>query len=145
MSPAMIVPAIPQLSQELNLTSENSKQLLVSIYVLSWCLGPLFWAPLSEAYGRLTLLNVGTTLFLVANLLCGVEWIGVRFLALRFVAGFVGSAANAVSFYSALVCTNSRRTISSRKMELRFASCLDLRLTPYLVDRRWAYERFVES
>ena len=96
MSPAMIVPAIPQLSQELNLTSENSKQLLVSIYVLSWSLGPLFWAPLSEAYGRLTLLNVGTTLFLVANLLCGVEWIGVRFLVLRFVAGFVGSSANAV-------------------------------------------------
>ena len=112
MSPAMIVPAIPQLSQELNLTSENSKQLLVSIYVLSWCLGPLFWAPLSEAYGRLTLLNLGTTLFLVANVLCGLEWIGERFLVLRFVAGFVGSAANAVSFCSALVCTNSRRTLS---------------------------------
>lgn len=110
MSPAMIVPAIPQLSQELNLTSENSKQLLVSIYVLSWCLGPLFWAPLSEAYGRLTLLNLGTTLFLVANLLCGLEWIGERFLVLRFAAGFVGSAANAVSFCSALVCTNCCRT-----------------------------------
>ena len=108
MSPAMIVPAIPQLSQELNLTSNNSKQLLVSIYVLSWCLGPLFWAPLSEAYGRLTLLNVGTTLFLVANLLCGVEWIGARFLALRFVAGFVGSSANAVSLCS---CSAFARTI----------------------------------
>ncbi len=100
MSPAMIVPAIPQLSQDLNLTSENSKQLLVSIYVLSWCLGPLFWAPMSEAYGRVTLLNVGTTLFLIANLLCGLEWDGQRFLALRFFAGFVGSAGNAVSLSS---------------------------------------------
>lgn len=141
----MIVPAIPQLSQELSLTSENSKQLLVSIYVLSWCLGPLFWAPLSEAYGRLTLLNLGTTLFLVANLLCGLEWIGERFLVLRFVAGFVGSAANAVSFCSALVCTNSRKKIPFGKFQLRFAPCLGLRLISIEVDRRWAHERFVVS
>ena len=137
----MIVPAIPQLSQELHLTSEDSKQLLVSIYVLSWSLGPLFWAPLSEAYGRLTLLNVGTTLFLVANLLCGVEWIGARFLALRFVAGFVGSSANAVSWCS---CSGSLRTIVEQfplgKGNSDSHLVLDLRLTPVLVDRRWAYE-----
>ena len=97
MSPALIVPAIPQIAQELNLTSENAKQALVSTYVLTWSLGPVFWAPLSEAFGRATLLNFGHTMYLIASLLCAMEWNGSRFLVWRFVAGFFGSAANAVS------------------------------------------------
>ena len=130
MSPAMIVPAIPQLSHELHLTSENSKQLLVSIYVLSWCLGPLFWAPLSEAYGRLTLLNIGTTLFLIANFLCGVEWIGERFLALRFLAGFVGSAANAVSLFVLFWLPRTGGAVSTWRMGVPICTFPKLRLTP---------------
>ena len=98
MSSAMVVPAMPQMSQELGLTSETSTQLLVSAYVLCWSLGTLFWGPLSEAYGRSTLLNVGQALFLVTNSLCALEWNGARFLVLRSVSGLVGSAPLAVSY-----------------------------------------------
>ena len=92
----MVVPAMPQMSQELGLTSERSVQLLVAAYVLCWSMGTLIWGPLSEAYGRSALLHYGQALFLVTNSLCALERNGTRFLVLRSVSGFVGSAPLAV-------------------------------------------------
>lgn len=90
-SSAMVVPALPQISQDLNIESDAQTSLLVSIFVLGWCLGPLIAAPLSEILGRSALLNYGHALFLVVNTLCGFAQTKLQLFTLRLLAGFVGS------------------------------------------------------
>jgi len=97
-SSSMIVPALPSLSQDLKIDTEIESQLLISLFVFGWGLGPLFLAPLSEIFGRMTLLNLGHALFLVVNTLCIFTRIKFQFILLQFVASVVESAPLAVSF-----------------------------------------------
>lgn len=96
----MVVPALPEITHDLSISSEVESQLLLSIFVLGWGLGPLLLAPLSELYGRALMLNCGHASFLIANTLCAFTIKKWQFITLRFIAGFVGSAPLSVSFFS---------------------------------------------
>jgi len=96
-SAAMVVPALPEMSRDLELSSETSTQLVVSIFVLGWSLGQVLMGPLSERYGRSKLLNMAYALLLLVNVLCAIEKNGTRFLVLRLLGGIAGSAPLAVS------------------------------------------------
>ena len=67
-----------------------------SFYVLGFALGPLVWAPLSEAYGRRRPLLAGMALFLVLQIPLSVAENVAGLLLCRFLAGTFGSAAIAV-------------------------------------------------
>ena len=45
----MVAPALNAIAKEFNITNEVESQLVLSIFVLAFAIGPLFWAPLSEA------------------------------------------------------------------------------------------------
>lgn len=94
----MVVPALPEITRDLSISSEVESQLLMSIFVLGWGLGPLLLAPLSELYGRALMLNCGHAGFLIANTLCAFNKNKWQFFMLRFIAGFVGSAPLSVSY-----------------------------------------------
>lgn len=96
----MVVPALPEIRRDLSISSEMESQLVVSIFVLGWGLGPLLLAPLSELYGRALMLNCGHASFLIINTLCAFNKSKWQFIMLRFIAGFVGSAPLSVSFIS---------------------------------------------
>jgi len=93
----MVVPALPEISHDLGLSSETSTQLVVSIFVLGWSLGQVLMGPLSERYGRSKLLNTAHALLLLVTVLCAIEKNGTRFLVLRLLGGIAGSAPLAVS------------------------------------------------
>jgi hypothetical protein len=48
----MVAPALPSLAADLKVTDEVVSQLMLSIFVLAYAVGPLFLGPLSEIYGR---------------------------------------------------------------------------------------------
>ncbi|RAQ45546.1 MFS multidrug transporter [Aspergillus flavus] len=89
---AIIVPAMPQIATDLNVTDPGMLQAFVSVYVLGWSFAPLVVGPLSEVYGRISLLNTGHGLFLVFNALCAFARSDYELLILRFITGAVGSA-----------------------------------------------------
>lgn len=69
----------------------------ISLFVLGFAVGPLLWAPISEAYGRRLVLNLSLMSFTVMS----AGSAGARnietLLILRFLAGSLGSAPMAVS------------------------------------------------
>ena len=48
----MMAPALPDIAHHYNLTSETTIALTLSIFLITFAIGPLFLAPLSEMYGR---------------------------------------------------------------------------------------------
>ncbi|CAD6564492.1 MAG: hypothetical protein ASARMPRED_004439 [Alectoria sarmentosa] len=51
-SSSMVAPALTSISKEFGITNEVESQLVLSVFVLAYAIGPLFLGPLSEIYGR---------------------------------------------------------------------------------------------
>ncbi|PSR71794.1 hypothetical protein PHLCEN_2v12295 [Hermanssonia centrifuga] len=49
---SMMAPALPEIGEHLGITSETVIAMTLSIFLLTFAIGPLFLAPLSEIYGR---------------------------------------------------------------------------------------------
>ncbi|KAF2107799.1 putative bicyclomycin resistance protein [Lophiotrema nucula] len=90
-SASMVVPALDDMSKDLNIVNSGERQLLMSIFVLGWGLGPIILGPLSEVYGRVLVLNTGQTCFIIANTLCALPRDKWTFIAVRLLAGVMGS------------------------------------------------------
>lgn len=48
----MMAPGLPEVAERFNITSEAILAMTLSIFLLTYAVGPLFMAPLSEIYGR---------------------------------------------------------------------------------------------
>lgn len=93
----MVAPALPSLAADMKVTDEVVSQLMLSIFVLAYAVGPLFLGPLSEIYGRTIVLQLANLFFLVFNIGCAVSQTKVQMIVCRFFAGLGGSAPLAVS------------------------------------------------
>ncbi|EUC26884.1 hypothetical protein COCCADRAFT_51095, partial [Bipolaris zeicola 26-R-13] len=69
----IFAPGVPELLREFHTTSDELATFIVSIYVLGFCVGPLFLAPLSEVYGRFPVYYIANILFLVFSIACAVS------------------------------------------------------------------------
>lgn len=49
---SMMAPGLPEVAEKYNITSETIVAMTLSIFLLTFAIGPLFLAPLSEMYGR---------------------------------------------------------------------------------------------
>lgn len=54
----MIAPAAPDIDHDLHVHSTIVSELIFSIFLLAFVVGPLFIAPLSEVYGRVIVLQL---------------------------------------------------------------------------------------
>jgi MFS family permease len=88
---SIMAPGLPDVAIKFNITNPTILALTLSIFLLSFAIGPLFAAPLSEVYGRLWVLHLANLFFLVFNLGCALSRNTASFLIFRFLAGFVGS------------------------------------------------------
>ncbi|KIK66537.1 hypothetical protein GYMLUDRAFT_158019 [Collybiopsis luxurians FD-317 M1] len=92
MSSSMISPAAAQVKLDLHATSSVFEPLCVSIYILAYAFGLLFFGPASQIFGRLRLVQGGNILFIAFNLGCAWSKTPSQILAARFLAGIGGSA-----------------------------------------------------
>lgn len=92
----MMAPALPYVMNDLNL-SKVAVNMTLSIFVLATCIGPLFFGPLSELYGRRWLLHGSNLWFLIWNFACGFAKDGSTMLLFRFFAGIGASAIYSLS------------------------------------------------
>ncbi|KAJ4349417.1 uncharacterized protein N0V89_008032 [Didymosphaeria variabile] len=96
LSSSMISPALPAISDELQINNGTVELLVVSIYVLGFAIGPLCLGPLSEVYGRRIVLQISNVVFLIFNTACGGCRTTAQMIVFRFLSGLGGSAPLAV-------------------------------------------------
>ncbi|QRW17455.1 major facilitator superfamily transporter [Rhizoctonia solani] len=94
---SMVAPALPQVTRELGLEQGSVlESMTLSVFVLAYAVGPLFFGPLSEIYGRRLILQGSNMFFLGFNIACSRAQTSSQLLAFRFLAGLGGSAPLAI-------------------------------------------------
>ncbi|KAL9621746.1 MAG: hypothetical protein Q9160_003864 [Pyrenula sp. 1 TL-2023] len=93
---SMVAPALPQISEEFHITSTVESQIVLSIFVLAFAIGPLILGPLSEVYGRVTVLQASNVFYLVFNTAAGFSQNKVQMMVFRCLSGLGGSAPLAI-------------------------------------------------
>jgi hypothetical protein len=96
-SSSMIAPALEQLGKDLNMTEEIEVEMAMSIFILGYALGPLFFGPVSEIFGRARILQLSNLFYLAWNLGCGFAQNPAELFVFRFLAGIGGSAPLSVA------------------------------------------------
>ncbi|KAM0386981.1 hypothetical protein ACHAQC_011170 [Fusarium culmorum] len=91
----VMAPALSVIAKDLDMTATQSVMAL-SIYLLATAFGPLVIGPLSEVYGRKTILHISNIWFLVWNVACGFANTKELLIGARFLAGFGASAVYAL-------------------------------------------------
>ncbi|KAF2488977.1 MFS general substrate transporter [Lophium mytilinum] len=84
------------MAREFHITNVVESQLILSIFILAYAVGPLFLGPLSEVYGRVRVLQLANLFYLAWNLGCGFAQNSGQMLAFRFLSGLGGSAPLAI-------------------------------------------------
>lgn len=92
----LYLPALPAIAGGLAATPE-AVQLSITVFLAGFGLGMLFYGPISDRYGRRTVMLSGIALFVVASLACmlatGVE----QLIVARFVQALGGGAASVLA------------------------------------------------
>lgn len=88
----IMLPALDQIRDDLNVTVDNRQQLVVAIYMLGFALGQVFYGPLSDRFGRRPMLFAGLALYIAASIGCAFATSLDNLLVWRLVQGF-GNAA----------------------------------------------------
>jgi hypothetical protein len=95
-SSSIVAPALSAVAKDIGIKREFESQMVMSIYVLSYAVGPLVWGPCSEIWGRVRVLQGSNVMYIIFNLACGFANNTSQLLAFRFLAGFGGSAMAAL-------------------------------------------------
>lgn len=87
----MFATAVAEVMTEFHSSSVVLSEIVVSIYVLGFAVGPLFAAPLSEVYGHKWVYLLSCALFLVFTIACATSSSLPMLIVFRFLAGCMGS------------------------------------------------------
>ncbi|KAF5343463.1 hypothetical protein D9758_011862 [Tetrapyrgos nigripes] len=93
---SMLAPGLPAIAKQYGITSSTMLALVLTIFLLSIAIGPLFLAALSEMYGRTWILHAGAFLSIGFNLGCAYAPNTGSLLGFRFLSGLSGSAPFAI-------------------------------------------------
>ncbi|KAJ7588113.1 major facilitator superfamily domain-containing protein [Mycena floridula] len=89
---SMMAPSLPEIATMYDIHSSSIVALTLSVFLISFAIGPLFLAPLSEMYGRTWVLHIGNILSVIFNLGCAFSPTTGVLIGMRFLTGFAGSA-----------------------------------------------------
>ncbi|KAK2786006.1 hypothetical protein FQN52_008002 [Onygenales sp. PD_12] len=84
--------AIPFMSKEFNITSDEQLVLPISMFLAGYVVGPIICGPLSESYGRKVVMVVPFFVFMLFTLACALCQSWASFLVFRVILGIVASA-----------------------------------------------------
>ncbi|KAG9520061.1 MFS general substrate transporter [Aureobasidium sp. EXF-12298] len=80
------------IARDLHVSTEAAG-LVVTLFLLGYCAGPLIWAPLSEFYGRRWIFYITFTMYLIFNFLCAFTPNFGGLLVGRFLTGTFASSS----------------------------------------------------
>ncbi|KAK0702160.1 MFS multidrug transporter [Lasiosphaeris hirsuta] len=86
-------PALTSIGEEFHIKNEVQLQLILSIFLLAYALGPFILSPCSEIWGRVRVIRFGNLIFILFTTLCGFSASRSQITAFRFLAGVGGSAS----------------------------------------------------
>uniref|UniRef100_A0A0W0G651 Putative MFS polyamine transporter n=1 Tax=Moniliophthora roreri TaxID=221103 RepID=A0A0W0G651_MONRR len=89
---SMITPTTNNVAEEFGVTSKVILNMITSMFVLGFAVGPLVIGPLSEVFGRSRTLQLANLFFLCWNFVCGFARTPTQLIIFRFLAGVGGSA-----------------------------------------------------
>jgi len=81
---SMMAPGLPKIAEKYGITNPTILAMTLSIFLISFALGPLVLAPLSEMYGRTWVLHISNLIFLAFNLGCAFSPTTGSLIAFRF-------------------------------------------------------------
>ncbi|KAJ3571950.1 hypothetical protein NP233_g3420 [Leucocoprinus birnbaumii] len=93
---SMMAPGLPEVAVKYNITNPTVIALTLSIFLFTFAIGPLIFAPLSEMYGRTWVLHIANIFTLAFSLGCAFSPTTGALVAFRFLSGFSGSAPIAI-------------------------------------------------
>lgn len=108
----IFIPAMQEIGRSLDVADPNSRQLIVTSYLMGFAAAQLFFGPLADRFGRRPVLLAGLTIFLAATVASAFVFDYRILLACRFVQG-VGGAATRVIAFSVVRDTYSGRQMAS--------------------------------
>ncbi len=113
-----MVPALPAIGEALNVANENSRQLVVSLYVLGFGLTQIVYGPLSDRFGRKPVLIVSLVLYVAFAAACWAAPSFTLLLAARMAQG--GAAASTRVLVVSIVRDRFEGAQMARIMSLAF-------------------------
>ena len=85
--------AITYIATYFDVSSEEQLVLPISLYLVGYVLGPLFFGPISEMYGRRVIMILTFALFTIFTLACAVARTWTELLLFRLLVGIHASSA----------------------------------------------------
>ena len=73
--------------------------LTISLFVAGYCVGPLFWGPLSETYGRKPVLFVSFVIYTAFQVGCALSKNTASIIIFRFLGGCFAASPLVISGY----------------------------------------------
>ena len=113
-----MLPALPAIGEDLGVSTENRRQLVVTVYLLGFGLTQMIWGPLSDRYGRRPVLVAGLTLYALFALLAAVATSFPLLLGARLLQG--GAAASTRVLVTSIVRDRFEGATMARVMSLTF-------------------------
>lgn len=95
-SSSMVAPSLTTIGAELGIPEGFRQNLVLSVFILAYAIGPLVWGPLAEIYGRVSVLQYSNLGFLAFTISCGFARTQGQIIAFRFLSGLGGSATLAI-------------------------------------------------
>lgn len=92
----LYLPALPAIVDEFNV-SEAQGQLTLSLFMLGMAVGQLFFGPLSDFYGRLPVVTVGTIFFIATSVACAAAPSMEFMWVTRFIQGLAASSGPVIA------------------------------------------------
>ncbi len=92
----LYLPALPAIVDEFNV-SEAQGQLTLSLFMLGMAVGQLFFGPLSDFYGRLPVVTVGTVFFIATSVACAAAPSMEFMWVTRFIQGLAASSGPVIA------------------------------------------------
>ena len=91
---SITAPALAPIGEELSIPLDSAElQLVLSIFLLAYGIGPFVLSPCSELWGRVPVLRYGNALFVICTAACGFAQSQAQITAFRFLAGLGGASS----------------------------------------------------
>jgi DHA1 family bicyclomycin/chloramphenicol resistance-like MFS transporter len=94
----IMLPALPQIADAMQVRAENDRQLVITVYILGFASGQLLFGPISDRFGRRMPLLAGLALYIASTVFALAAGSFPALLAARAAQGFGAASPRTIAF-----------------------------------------------